>query len=156
MYKTILCATDFSETSIEAVRAANDLAKAFKAELILIHVVQPSTPLPEALEAPMFDLAAYENAWRQDAQKQLSKVAEMHVDPDVQTRTVVLSGHPAQTIDEYARDVLADVVVIATHGMTGWRHYLMGSVAQKVIQYTCLPVLVVRGTSGVRPASGME
>ena len=155
MYKKILCPTDFSETSIEAVRAANTLAKALGSELHLLHVVSPAPLMPDMQETPLFDSVAYEEAWTEEAERRLTKLVETHVAPGVRVRQAILAGHAAQTIDQYAMDEDVDLIVIATHGMTGWRHYLMGSVAQKVIQHTCLPVLIVRGPAGSRVEPGM-
>ena len=148
MFKRILCATDFSKASYEAVNTANRLAKVCNAELILLHVAVPVAPLPEVTEMTRFDFEAYEKAWRESAERKLKELVTTAVDKDVAVRPIVLGGLAAQTIDQCAENEKVDLIVIATHGMTGWRHYLMGSVAQKVIQNTCFPVLVVRGPKG--------
>ena len=148
MYQRILCPTDFSETSYEAVRTAVALAKAFNAELILLHVVVPVTPSPDVFVGVSFDPAEYESALKAAAEPKLGQVAEKLVDRSLAPRLIVLSGQPAQMIEKCAADEKADLIVIATHGMTGWRHYLMGSVAQKVVQHVSLPVLAVRGPKG--------
>jgi universal stress protein A len=148
MYKRILCPTDFSVTSLEAVRTAVALAKALNAELLLLHVIAPATPSPDAFVGVSFDPAEYESAWRAAAEPKLRQIAETLVDRSLTPRLIVLSGQPAQMIEKCAADEKADLIVIATHGMTGWRHYLMGSVAQKVVQHVSLPVLAVRGPKG--------
>lgn len=145
MYKKILCGTDFSETSCEAVRTASALAEAMHAELILLHVFVPVPPPSDLFVATPFDFGGYESAWRQTAAALLKKAADTLVAPGVRTRSIVLSGQPAQTIDKCAVDEGVDLIVVATHGMTGWRHYVLGSVAQKIIQHSSLPVLAVRG-----------
>ena len=145
MYKKILCPTDFSETANEAVRTAYVLAKAFNAELILLHVIVPVLPPPDAYVPVTYNLAEYDHAWRTGAEARLKQTAESLTDRTLTPRLIVLSGLPAQVIEKCAADEKADLIVIATHGMTGWRHYLMGSVAQKVIQHVSLPVLAVRG-----------
>ena len=147
MYKRILCPTDFSETSYEAVRTAVALAKTFNAELILLHVIVPVLPPPDAYVPVAFDITEYERAWQSGVEPKLKQVAETLVNRTLTPRLIILTGPPAQMIDKCASDEKADLIVIATHGMTGWRHYLMGSVAQKVIQHVSLPVLAVRGST---------
>jgi len=144
MYQKILTATDFSESSLEAVRTASHLAKVFQAELILLHVYVPMTPPPDMfISSP--DWYKYEVAWREAAEPRLKTIAQSWIDPSIRLKTIILTGLPAQTIDKCAIDEKADLIVIATHGMSGWRHYMMGSVSQKVIQHSPLPVLLVRG-----------
>jgi universal stress protein A len=66
------------------------------------------------------------------------------VDGNISADTLVLSGPPAARITEAARDIRADIIVIATHGRTGSKHALMGSVAEQVVRTASRPVLVVR------------
>jgi nucleotide-binding universal stress UspA family protein len=60
----------------------------------------------------------------------------------------VEEGVPAQAIDDVARREKADLIVMATHGRSGWRRFLFGSVAERVIRTTCLPVLVIPPPEG--------
>lgn len=149
--KKIVCPTDFSEASYEAVRMANDLAERFAAELIVIHVVQPVTPLPDVEMTRSFDINAYEEQLRKSMEKKLAEVVRRMVPETirVQSRTLCC-GDAAKAICDLAESENADLIVIATHGMTGWRHYAQGSVAQKVIQHTAHPVLLVRGKPNVK------
>lgn len=146
----ILCPTDFSDASYEAVKMANDLADHFAALLILVHVVQPVPPLSTLEMAYSFDIRLYEEQLRKSADNKLAEVAQTMIDKTVRVQTKTLCcGNPAKMICNLAEFELVDFIVIATHGMTGWRHYTNGSVAQKVIQHTLQPVLVVQGKSGV-------
>ena len=146
----ILCATDFSDASYEAVTAANDLAIQLKAELILVHVVQPITPLPDVEASGSFDLRLYEDTLRRGMESKLNDLAARKTSAEVRAKTVTLYGHPAEMIVGLAESQNAGLIVIATHGMSGWRHYAFGSVAQKVLQGTSRPVLVVRGKSALK------
>ena len=144
--KKILCPTDFSEASYEAVKMANDLAERFSAKLTLVHVVQPITPLPDVEMARSFDIRTYEDQLRKGMENKLAGVAQNMISKTVQVRSKTLCcGDPAKMICDLAESEKADLIVIATHGMTGWRHYAQGSVAQKVIQHTTYPVLLVHG-----------
>ncbi|MEJ2081744.1 MAG: universal stress protein, partial [Acidobacteriota bacterium] len=66
------------------------------------------------------------------------------VDRGIRTRTMVTHGDPAREIVRIARDEDADLIVIATHGLTGWQHIVFGSVAEKVVRTADRPVLTVR------------
>ena len=149
--RRILCPTDFSEASLEAVKAANDLAQQFPARLTLAHVVQPLTPLADVEMMRSFDVRLYEDQLRKGMENKLADLAWKMIAKTVDTRTKTLcSEDPAGMICELAESEDTDLIVIATHGMTGWRHYVHGSVAQKVVQRTQRPVLLIHG----RPANG--
>ena len=144
----IICPTDFSEASFEAVNMANGCALNFRSELVLVHVVQPITPLPDAVAAGSFDTRLYEDTLLKGMENKLNDLAAAMISRNVVARTVILSGDPAYRIVELANKENAGLIVIATHGMSGWRHYVHGSVAQKVVQHTERPVLLVRGKPG--------
>ena len=141
----ILCSTDFSEASYEAVKMANDFAERFSAQLILVHVVHPVTPLPDVELMQSFDVRTYEEQLRKSMESKLVDVIRNMISKTVQVHSKTLLGEPAATICGLAESENVDLIVIATHGMTGWRHYAHGSVALKVIQHTLHPVLLVRG-----------
>jgi len=149
-FKRILCPTDFSEPSLEAVRAASELAGHFSAKLYLVHVVHPTPSmslgqLGEGLEA--FDVLGYEKALAAAAKKRLRSLIGEAVSSELQAETVVVAGDPARRILELADEKKADLILIATHGRTGWAHLVAGSVAEKVVRYASCPVLTVRWVS---------
>ena len=147
--RKILCPIDFSEASHTAVEAAVDLAQLFSAELLLLHVVQPITPLPDSELARAFDVRLYEEEVRKRVAKKLAGVDRDKVPRRVRVQSRALYGlNPAGTIADVADTEKIDLIVIATHGMSGWRHYVYGSVAQKVIQHTGCPVFLVRARKG--------
>jgi len=141
-FKKILCAVDFSDPSREALRAAAELARTSKAALILTHVWQaplwttdygiqlPSDALLEARRTEEAKLAS----WRVEAQ-QLGA-------GDV---TIKLArGVPWDEIVATARDDKAiDLIVLGTHGRTGVRRALIGSVAERVVRHVPCTVMVV-------------
>lgn len=81
---------------------------------------------------------------RESGQKQLAKLAADEVRGAVATDTTVRVGSPAREIVEAARSLLADLIVISTHGRTGLKHVFLGSVAEHVVQRAPCPVFVVR------------
>lgn len=140
--KTILCPLDFSDASIEALRAAADFATHFDAELHLLHVPPLAPPFPA-------DFAAVPGATDEErtaqASEKLQKLAEANLPSQVRRTLFVRMGHAANEVSCYADEIGADLIVISTHGVGGWRHLAFGSVAESIIRGTKRPVLTVRG-----------
>jgi nucleotide-binding universal stress UspA family protein len=126
--RTILLATDFSETSQEAARVALAYARALGASLHILHVAEPGARAATAL---------------------LMAEAERCV-PGTQVTTAVRFGDPAPAIVEYAHSQGIDLIVVGTHGRTGVSRALLGSVAERVVRSSSRPVLTVPGR-GLRP-----
>jgi len=146
--KKILCPTDFSEPSYEALKAANDIAACFSAELILVHVVTPIPVIPIHDDPTSFNLPLYEKEMETSARKSLDQVAGEKIPGQINTRTLVIQGDPASQIVRLAVAENTDLIVIATHGLTGWRKFMFGSVTEKVIRLATCPVLSIRVPSG--------
>lgn len=148
-FRRILAPTDFSETSLEAFPVAVELASHFHAELLLVHIVPVDTPTPWDIP-PYADfglaslpLPEYEAQVRQEVERRLAMVVAKHAQ-GVTVRGLVARGDAATEIDRMAADEKADLIVLATHGWTGWRHLVFGSVAEKVLREAPCPVLSVR------------
>ena len=140
---TVLCPLDFSEPSYKALQVAVEMASHFKAELLLAHFVAPATSGVPA--DPMFAFAGqetYEQAAKSAAEEQLA-MATKRIPSDLSSRSVVGIGDAAEEIVRLANTAAADLVVICTHGLTGWRHLVFGSVAEKVVRLSERPVLVI-------------
>ena len=140
----ILCPTDFSPHSNEATAWAADLAGRYGASITLVHVYQPvSMILPEGFVLKSAeDIAELLHALDQalaGARSELARVA-----PRVSVDSVLLQGAPFAEIVRYARENGCDLIVLGTHGRTGLRHALLGSVAEKVVRKAHCPVLTVR------------
>jgi nucleotide-binding universal stress UspA family protein len=138
----ICCAVDFSEASRFAMVEAADLARRFEAELELVHVHElPVAAAADMLVPPraLFELVAVDlerdiAAWRADAERRLGRPV----------RSKVLAGSPAVEILQHAREECVDLVVVGTHGRTGLKHLVLGSVAERVIRQAPCTVVVVR------------
>lgn len=146
--KRILCPTDFSEASFKAVKTANDIAEHFSAQLTLLYVLHPPMPMPisDVDISHSFDVRFYEDRLLKSAEDQLADVVESLISKTIRTQSKAMCNiNPAKTICDLAETENSDLIVLATHGMTGWRHYVQGSVAQKVVQNTRKPVLLVHG-----------
>ncbi|MGH9338262.1 MAG: universal stress protein [Acidobacteriota bacterium] len=141
--KKILAPTDFSEPSYTALRQAGDWAKHFKADLSVLYVVPPVPALsPDPNYA--FELPRYEEALHSNAEERLREVIDEHLGSGIQAHAMVGYGDAAREIVRIAEKEMIDLIVIATHGLTGWRHLVFGSVAEKVVRLSPSPVLTVR------------
>lgn len=146
----ILCPTDFSDPSFEAVKAAVELAKHFDAQLLLVHIVPPiprpvwAEQLFEDRGAYESDLAEYEEALHICAQQKLYDVGKQHLPSSIESRAIVVEGDAANEIVRIAEDERVSMIVISTHGMAGWHQVAFGSVAERVVRLSSRPVLTVR------------
>lgn len=141
--KTILCPTDFSEPSYEGLKAANEFAHHFSAQLVVLHVNPPVPVLPEGHGAINFNIPEYQREMEQVANEQIDKVVERWVSPDVNSDARVAEGDPAEEIAAAAAEIEADLIILSTHGRTGWRRFVTGSVTEKVVRLAERPVLTV-------------
>jgi nucleotide-binding universal stress UspA family protein len=143
--RRILHATDFSSASRRALEMALDLAKQNKAELILVHVLVPHvTYPPDTYADPAFYLEL-ERTTRRQAQSSLDALVDKVKKAKVKVTGLLLRGIAHDQIVRAAKNRRAGMLVIGTHGRTGIRRLLMGSVASRVIAEASTPVLTVRG-----------
>jgi universal stress protein A len=141
--KTILCPTDFSEPSYEGVKYAIELATLFSADLCLTNVVPAVPPLPTNPNF-VFEIPEYERGLHADAEHKLRELIEQRVPKSLKVRTVIGHADAGREIVRIAENERADLIVMATTGMTGFRHILFGSVAEKVVRLAACPVLTIR------------
>ena len=153
--RQILCATDLSQASEPAWDEAQRLARLFGAELALLHVVPP-LPIPlEGYFPPQMYQELVEGASR-EAQAALEGLLARMAEPRVKARARVEEGPAAQRILDVAREESADLVVVGTHGRTGFGRILLGSIADRVVRVAPCPVLTVRPRpAGAAPASAI-
>ena len=143
--RRILCAVDFSPPSREALHYASELARQYDAELVLLHVYQvPGYAFPEGVvlagpEVVGEFLARIDGlmaSWKEDAVGRGSR----------RVTTLVRQGVAAAEIVRVASHYGVDLVVGGTHGHTGLKHALIGSVAGRVVRMSPCPVLTVRAS----------
>ncbi len=142
--RRILVPTDFSTISAQAFPYAEDIARQFGAEIHLLHVLEKNPPI---FLIRTFDISN-ETALQkiEDDAKNLLNEFKNKFSSDINVKTVLLRGNDFEEIVEYAQSNQIDLIVIATHGRTGLLHTLIGSVAEKVIRYSKIPVLVITAT----------
>jgi nucleotide-binding universal stress UspA family protein len=144
--RTIVHPTDFSRASTPAFKRAVEMAKDNRAELLLLHVLAPpaSLVMGDGYVAPsVYD--DMEAAARAGAQKQLRKLVDKAKQSGVRVKPLLLEGVAHERITQAARSRKADLVVIGTHGRTGFARFFLGSVASRVLAISPCPVLTVRG-----------
>jgi len=149
MTRRILHPSDFSPASRGAFRKAIEMAKASRAELLIVHVVNPIVPVAgEGYVSPkMYDeIAASSRAW---ARKQLDTLVAKARKSGVRARGLLLEGATHEQIVRAARTKRADLIVMGTHGRSGLAKLFLGSVAGRVVTSATVPVLTVRAKSPV-------
>ena len=151
--RRILVPIDFSETSSRALDLALELGGPLRAEMVLLHVIEPlqlaSAPeLYAPAPGPMMEVLAEQERL---AHEELAKIAKRVRAKRIGVHSLVVSGTPYDRIVEAADHLRVDLVVMGTQGRTGLSHLLVGSVAEKVVRLATCPVLTVgkrkRGTA---------
>jgi universal stress protein A len=136
----ILVPVDFSPHSCKALRYAMAMASQFGAEVILAHVVEQLV-YPGDWLVPV--LATTDFA-RESREKLSQRLTALTKGSEGRATHIIRVGRAWQEVVEIAREQSVDLIVIGTHGYTGLRHVLLGSVAEKVLRHAPCPVLTVR------------
>jgi nucleotide-binding universal stress UspA family protein len=141
-FSHILAPTDFSPNSNRAVDSAVQLARRLGAKLTLLHIVSE----PSSLDYPIEAISAEEiEGWKKEAEKrmadQLARGKLQYQEVDSVQRIAL---HPRDEIIRVARELSADLLVISTHGYTGWKHFLFRSDAEKILERASCPTLLLR------------
>ena len=145
--KKILCPVDFSDLSLNALRSAVDLAHTFQAELHLLHVFEGYDTLSLNPEVALTPMPGWLLKLREVCHEKLAALPSA----DLAARCPALvrvhrEGPAIREILDYATHHGIDLIVLATHGRTGLKHLLMGSVAENVVRSSTCPVMTIRGT----------
>jgi nucleotide-binding universal stress UspA family protein len=146
---TILVPVDFSDCSLRGLKYAIWLADKFAAKIVLLHVVE----LGYALTADgyaMYDLSELKKATEKSAEQQLRKFLRAAKFGRVKFETAIRAGSTVEEISAFAEGHDVDLTVTSTHGLTGFKHVLIGSTAERVVRHAPCPVLVVPSHPKVR------
>jgi nucleotide-binding universal stress UspA family protein len=139
----ILAATDLSQDSLGCITPVADLARSVGARITLLHVLEIHTAIPHGagLAPPLseFDVPATSDA----ARARLEERAKAFGDGVDVRAELIVSGDTAEEITRYADANDVDLIAVATHGRTGFRHLVMGSVTEGVVRRSRVPVLVL-------------
>jgi nucleotide-binding universal stress UspA family protein len=149
----LLVATDFSPAAERAIEHAVDLARGHSATLLLVH----ASAVNAGLEAPPWPAGILEPPAdgkpaprSRELEEEVARLAAL----GLRVRGACRPGPPARVILEEAERSGADLIVVGTHGQSGWRHFLLGSTTRRVIEHAGCPVLAVHQGDVVRPAGG--
>jgi universal stress protein A len=140
--KTILCCTDFSENSEPARRLAADYAKAFGAALVIVHVIDAGS-FPAYVDWVGDEIDLILARTTKAAETKLAALGKECSQTAKDVKTKCLIGSPAEKIVNLAKDEGADLIVVGTHGHSGVKHLVMGSIARSVLRTAHRPVLIV-------------
>jgi universal stress protein A len=134
---TILCATDFSTSSEYAFRLAASLAEDHKARLVILHVA-------EAPHASLYKGVPVSRQLDEQEREQQEKLDALQPPAGVAVERRMVLGDPGEEILKIANELKADLIVMGTHGRTGLRRMVTGSVAERVLRHAPCPVLAVK------------
>ena len=142
-FTKILSPIDFSDPSHAALDMAAALASRFEAELLLVHIVPAIPRLPAPSYA--FKEREYEEELHREAERRLVEMAQKLSQKGIKAQSTV------GTANDVAMEILRigehngmDLIVIATHGMSGWHKLVFGSVTEKLVRVAQCPVLILR------------
>jgi universal stress protein A len=145
LLRRILVPIDFSGKSRRALAFAVPLAQRYGGRIFLLHVVQPPVVSTwEAIPGGDHYLTMHISTILDSARKHLEALALARVPAGLRGRTLVREGNPYSEITAAARQLKVDLLVISTHGHTGMRRILIGSVAERVVRHAPCAVLTVR------------
>jgi nucleotide-binding universal stress UspA family protein len=162
----ILVPVDYSDNSYQALQCGASLAEKYGAHLLLLHVIPAAleevwpqgarslSPAPYCYEVPAPGVWIRHPLileFEEDAQAELRAFARKALQEAVAVQVKVAAGKPAEEILRVAHEERVDLIVMGTHGRTGSRHLLLGSVAEVIARYSPCPVCMVRIKDAVAP-----
>ena len=149
--KLILAPIDFSDPALDALKTAADLASRFGAALLLVHVVPAVPKLPTGVS--IFKEGEYDDRLHAEAAKRMADLSATYAQSGLSVRSEVgTADDVGMEIVRIGEEQRVGLIVIATHGATGWKDLVLGSVAEKVVRLARSPVLVLRAQSDDGPS----
>jgi len=142
-FNVILVPTDFSDHSLRALSYAIGLAEKYGAEIKILYVNEPALQVSDMAWVGV-DERSLKNEHVKEARRNLERIVREKIPSDLPSAAEVRNGDAVDEIIQFADDVNADVIVMATHGRSGLSHILMGSTAEQVIRKASCPVLTLK------------
>ena len=145
-YKRLLVAVDFSDPSVRALQVACDIGKRLNATLDIVHFV-PVRLIGidmEGMEAVALYIEELHQNDLKEAGQKLEIFIKQHTSVEDDIEHHLFSGEPNNEINLKAKEIGADMIIIGTHGRSGLKHMLLGSIAESVLRTADVPVLSVR------------
>ena len=135
----VLFATDLSDASLSALPLVSTIAHKYHSQVLLTHIW---TPLPSTMVTPR-TTSELKRMQEQDAESAAQSLLANRYLAGLPVKLVVECGEPAEEINRVVREQNVDLVVVTTHGRTGFKHLIMGSVAEELFRSLPCPVLTV-------------
>ncbi|HEU5245964.1 MAG TPA: universal stress protein [Candidatus Udaeobacter sp.] len=148
----VLVPVDFSDCSREGLEYAIGFASEFGAKIILLHSTYLGYNYPSEGNA-LYGVPALQEAARENAERRMRKLLRAAKFGQVKFETVLTEASPVLDIGAFAKDHDVDLIITSTHGLTGFKHVLIGSIAEKVVRHAPCSVLVVPSHPRIRAAN---
>jgi nucleotide-binding universal stress UspA family protein len=142
-HRTIVAPVDFSSHSLRALRHAREIADLFDHDITVVHVLEERLH-PAFYNTGMFSQYDFDPDIEARTSEELTRFVNAAGGPIVRTKFEVRRGHAVREIVQVAKEAEPSMIVMATHGLTGFDHFLMGSVAEKVVRHSESPVITVK------------
>jgi len=143
--QTILVPTDFSTDAEKALETAVELAKTFGARVEVVHAYHVAIPVVSPMGGGYAFPDGFFESIRKHSQARVDEAVSAKAGSGVEISGRVVEGPPSIAIVNEAEKVSADLIVIGTRGLTGLKHVMLGSVAERTVRTAPCPVLTVRG-----------
>ena len=141
LLKRILIPTDGSDTSMRAAEFAIKIAKHFESEIVAIYVID-RVILEEI--AKIHERQGLEDEIKRKAERCLNYIVKSAEKKGLKARSILVEGQPHDQIVRHAESLKADMIIMGSKGRRGMNRILIGSVAERVIEYAPCPVLVIK------------
>lgn len=148
MFKKIVCATDFTEAAEVATRYAASIARTMDASLDLVHAWHFATELPNELASLRHEVVA---SSRDTDRAKLDSIVRELAAHGVKASAALVEGSPDRAVPDYAAARGAELLVVGTNAFTGLSRAFLGSVAERILRTSSVPVLVVPKNVSVAP-----
>ena len=149
--KKVLIALDYNPTAQKVAETGFSLAKTMKAEVILLHIISDPVYYGSTEYSPIMGFNGFMETgqWQLDNVDSLKKASQQFLDKSKQhlgdktIQTLVEEGDFAETILKTAKDLHADIIVMGTHSMKWLENIVIGSVTEKVLRHTSIPLFII-------------
>lgn len=142
--ETILVPTDFSADAEKALSTAIELAKLFGARIVVLHAYHVDIPMVSPMAGGYALPQGFYEDLRSQATAQVEKLAKAAAAEGIEATGLALQEPAAAGIAAQAESLPADLIVMGTRGLTGLKHMVLGSVAERVVRTAPCPVLTVK------------
>jgi universal stress protein A len=142
--RTILVPTDFSADADQALATATEFAKVFSAKIVVLHAYHVDVPVVSPMAGGYALPQAFYDGIRDQATAQVEKAAEALKSQGIEATGIARSEPASVAVVALAESLPADLIVIGTRGLTGLKHVVLGSVAERVVRTAPCPVMTVK------------